>query len=207
MAFCPAEVTSFVLAVNFGGGLCESNAPETDWPPAGFEDRKGHQPPMPSASRQGTRERGNQGTMRARKRSLRFLLHWHRTIDQDSSIPDPPRQLDAIEVLQDSQRILAAGAEPIPQGSNRDVALSGNFFGDDALDVLEHVAVEEDSTCDFHHQAFVAERAEDALECRPVSCSLRDFVQPRWGKPALQQRLEDALPGSCRFRIYRWGEA
>src|SRR5438876_11676179 len=59
MAFCPAEVTPFVLAVNFGGGLCESNAPETDWPPAGFEDRKGHQPPMPSASRQGTREPGN----------------------------------------------------------------------------------------------------------------------------------------------------
>ncbi len=32
----------------FGGGPCESNAPETDWSPAGFEDRKGHQPPLPS---------------------------------------------------------------------------------------------------------------------------------------------------------------
>src|SRR5256885_13507737 len=126
---------------------------------------------------------------------------------QHARVAHAPRQLDAIEVLQDGRRILAAGAEPIPQGSNRDVALSGNFFGDDALDVLEHVAVEEDSTCDFHHQAFVAERAEDALECRPVSCSLRDFVQPRWGKPSLQQRLDDALPGSGRFRIYRWGEA
>src|SRR5437879_11274059 len=64
MAFCPAEVTSFVLAVNFGGGLCESNAPETDWPPAGFEDRKGHQPPMPSAQR---------GIVGTRKPTLTFV--------------------------------------------------------------------------------------------------------------------------------------
>ncbi len=34
--------------MSFGGGPCESNAPETDWSPAGFEDRKGHQPSLPS---------------------------------------------------------------------------------------------------------------------------------------------------------------
>jgi hypothetical protein len=43
------DLPSSLCFVSFGGGPCESNAPETDWSPAGFEDRKGHQPPLPSA--------------------------------------------------------------------------------------------------------------------------------------------------------------
>lgn len=93
-----------------GGGPCESNAPETDWPPAGFEDRKGHQPSLPSTrlSYVGLggflpyhSSLGTSGLIEFHMRALK-AAHPHFTSltrYKNPTVSDPPGEFDFVEVL------------------------------------------------------------------------------------------------------------